>query len=111
MKNKELYIIGMDPYKEHQVSECQNWFVNAKNVSGEFTHYPNKDIELKEAVEALCKALKEDEDYYRSWSANIAMAFKDEFRRLIGDLIDPDEEQIHVVANNAADNFLKQLIK
>ena len=26
---------------------------------------------LKEAVEILCKALKEDEDYYRSWSANI----------------------------------------
>ena len=31
---------------------------------------------LKEAIEVLCKAL-EDEDYYRSWSANIAMAFKD----------------------------------
>ena len=26
---------------------------------------------LKEAVEILCKALKEDEDYYRSWLANI----------------------------------------
>lgn len=66
---------------------------------------------LKEAVEVLCKALKEDNDYYRSWSSNIAMSFKDEFRRLIGDLVDPDEEQIHVVANNAADNFLKELIK
>jgi hypothetical protein len=31
--------------------------------------------------------------------------------RKIGDLVDPDEEQIHVVANNAADNFLKELIK
>jgi hypothetical protein len=30
---------------------------------------------LKEAVEVLCKALKEDNDYYRSWSSNIAMSF------------------------------------
>ncbi len=62
---------------------------------------------LQEAVEVLCKALKENEDYYRSWKANIAMAFKDEYSRT------PEvfKHDIHTIANEAADNFLKQLIK
>lgn len=68
-------------------------------------------IKLKESVDVLCKALREDEDYYRSWSANIAMAFKDEFWNTgaVKDLF--KEDMIHIIANNAADNFLKQLMK
>lgn len=70
------------------------------------------ETSLKEAVEVLCKALKEDEDYYRSWSANIAMAFKDEYIKAYdkSPLTWETDLDLHVVANNAADNFLKQLI-
>lgn len=64
---------------------------------------------FKEAVETLCKALKEDEDYYRSWLANIAMSFKDEFSRVDTNLV-VDHLKVHIIANKAADNFLKQLI-
>ena len=65
---------------------------------------------LKEAVEVLCKALREDEDYYRSWKDNIAMSFYDE---CVKQRCDSDEtsEDLMNIANNAADNFLKQLIK
>ena len=63
---------------------------------------------LKEAVDTLCKALKEDEDYYRSWLANIAMSFYDEV------VMNPthymDELNWQEITNKAADNFLKQLI-
>ena len=70
---------------------------------------------LKESIEVLCNELK-DEDYYRSWSANIAMAFKDLVQYNVkfddGEPITIlNRESIHVLANNAADNFLKQLMK
>lgn len=69
---------------------------------------------VKEAVETLCAALKEDAGYYYSWQANIAMAFKDEFWRTCSthqhlDLM--DDESLHIIANKGADNFLKQLMK
>jgi len=64
---------------------------------------------LEEAIKVLCKEL-EDKDYYRSWKANIAMAFKDEFVRQRNDS-EESSEDIHLIANNAADNFLKQLMK
>ena len=60
----------------------------------------------KKAVEILCKALKEDKDYYRSWKDNIAIAFQDEYNGTL----DCGKEFIHQIANNAADNFLKLLI-
>ena len=50
-----------------------------------------------------------DESYYISWQANIAMAFYDEcVRNQIDD--DLPLELLHKIANKAADNFLKQLI-
>jgi len=66
-----------------------------------------KNTTTKQAVEKLCKELKEDEGYYIVWKANIAMAFKDEFYRTY-----PENElaEIHNIANNAADNFLKLLM-
>lgn len=63
----------------------------------------------KQAVEKLCEELKNDESYYISWQANIAMAFYDEcVRNQIDD--DLPLELLHKIANKAADNFLKQLI-
>lgn len=71
------------------------------------------DNKLQEAVKTLIEALKSDEDYRRSWSANIAMAFKDEcYREFKEDLYTEygdAEEEIHKIANTAADNFLNLL--
>ena len=64
---------------------------------------------LEESMDVLCNELK-DEDYYRSWKDNIAMAFYDEFVRQRNDS-EESSEDIHIIANNAADNFLKLLIK
>ena len=67
---------------------------------------------VKEAVETLCAALKEDAGYYYSWQANIAMAFKDEYGRAYekSPIMWETDLDLHTVANTAADNFLKQLI-
>lgn len=74
--------------------------------------------ELKQAVEALCKALAEDKaegSYYYAWQANIAMAFKDEYDQSANlDELYPHQKShinIHEIANNAAKNFLDMLIK
>jgi hypothetical protein len=61
----------------------------------------------KEAIETLCNELREDEDYYYSWQANIAMAFKDEMERGGYEV----DEQVHEIANDAAKNFLNLLIR
>jgi hypothetical protein len=63
-------------------------------------------ITTKDAVIKLCEALKEDESYYDSWQANIAMSFVDAFNEVY-----PQHRlAVHLIANTAADNFLKQLI-
>lgn len=67
------------------------------------------DNKLQEAVKTLIEALKSDEDYRRSWKANIAMAFKDEWRREDFQKSEQDFEAVHILANNSADNFLNLL--
>lgn len=64
-------------------------------------------MELKPHVDALRKELKEDADLYYTWQSNIAMAFKDRFEK---ENIHFDFKIIHEVANDAAKNFLNQLI-
>lgn len=63
---------------------------------------------LKKSVAHLAFELKRDPDYRRSWSANIAMAFKDAYARearvVNGGLVD-----MHTVANQAAEDFLELL--
>ena len=46
--------------------------------------------------------LREDEEMFRAYKDNIAMAFKDNF---------DEEKSLHENANNSAECFLKQLIK
>lgn len=67
-------------------------------------------ITLPGAIKTLVKELKEDENYYYSWQANIAMAFVDEFRRATSNET-IDYKQLHAIANKAARNFLTTLIK
>lgn len=94
-----------------------DWII--QGVAGEF--YPCKpDIFEKtyviydekriiNAIRELTSALKEDEGYWMSWQANIAMAFVDEYRR------NPKKyknyKDIHGIANQAAINFLKLLMR
>lgn len=57
----------------------------------------------KEAVNHLVKELKADADYYYTWQANIAMAFKDEFDRSYL------SKGVHEMATKAAKDFLELL--
>ena len=73
---------------------------------------------IKEAVDVLVKKLKEDPGYRIGWEANIAMAFYDEFTRRNLSPCDIDQltnqelrDEIHSIANRAADNFLNLLCR
>lgn len=63
--------------------------------------------EIELAVDVLCENLESDPDYYLTWQANIAMAFYDNFSRHYGWA----DSAIHEIANNAAKEFLNNLIK
>lgn len=75
------------------------------------------EMTIKEAVKVLCKALREDPEYYYGWQANIAMAYKDETKSSpeagktlpIGTIV-MSWEECHEVANKAAKRFLNTLI-
>lgn len=56
--------------------------------------------ELKNAIEILVAALREDADYRRSWKDNIAMAVKDS---------DSTFKSLHEIANEGAERFLNLL--
>lgn len=66
----------------------------------------------QEAITTLQKALKEDPGYRYSWLANIAMSFKDEWQKSCDNGgLPATPDQIHEIANVAADNFLKLLCR
>jgi len=65
--------------------------------------------QVKDAVEILTKALKDDEGLYYSYQSNIAMAFKDEYAR--NKIKYMNKDIIHKVSNQAAKNFLDLWIK
>ena len=63
------------------------------------------DITTKQAVKVLVEALNDDKDYRRSWSANIAMAFQDEFDEF------HKHNGVHYISNKAAERFLDMLCR
>jgi hypothetical protein len=69
-------------------------------------------MEIKNAVQIVTQAIKNDPDLYYAYQANIAMAFKDEYDkeayRASHDYLEgfKPEADIHEIANNAAKNFL-----
>lgn len=66
--------------------------------------------DLSKAVDTLAKNLKNDPRYRYTWQANIAMSFKDEYYRIVTrDGEAPTPENIHKIANDAADKFLTLL--
>lgn len=66
-----------------------------------------KEISTTAAVQKIAKELKADEGYRISWVANIAMPFVDEWQRHAekGGL-PATREQIHEIANKAAEHFI-----
>lgn len=75
-----------------------------------------KKGDVGHAVAVLTNALETEDDLYNGYRDNIAMAFKDEYGRYRGtrlpgvDWFHGEREGIHEVANQAAKNFLDQLI-
>jgi hypothetical protein len=66
---------------------------------------------IKKEVDVLIKALENDPAYYYTWQANIAMAVKDEWLRMVDNVEMPSTyEHIHDLSNRAAKNFLNLLI-
>jgi len=63
--------------------------------------------EFKEAFKVFAKGLRKDSELFRSYKANIAMAFYDEYRRT-GDKL--PHKTVREVANRAAENFLYLLL-
>jgi hypothetical protein len=89
-----------------------------KNLSKFVGESVLSDTMLELSLNVIRTALKDSPDYYRSWQANIAMSFKDEYAqkgyRTNGNGIKIyalSEEFVHEIANSAADNFLKLFIK
>lgn len=70
--------------------------------------YLNAKIkEIKQANAVLKRRFKADDDFKRGYVSNIAMAFKDEHARIKKEKGRPlTNEEIHDVANTAAENFL-----
>ena len=70
------------------------------------------ETELKKAIKVLVKNLKDDSGYRYSWQANIAMAFKDEYENYMMEFGEvANQEDLHAVANNAANRFLDLLCR
>jgi len=63
--------------------------------------------QIEQANSVLKKRFKTDKDFRHSYVANIAMSFKDEYSRVKKREGRPlNNEEIHEVANTAAENFL-----
>lgn len=75
-------------------------------------------MELQEAIKVLQKHLREDKSegsYYYSWQANIAVCFQDEFWKSFAEqdeelFLKIESSLIHSISNQAAKNFLDNLI-
>lgn len=68
------------------------------------------NMKISEAIETLTKALLEDEEYRRSWQANIAVPFQDEWQRSVNESGLPcTPDHIHEISNKAATYFLSLL--
>ena len=71
-----------------------------------------EEISVAAAVQRIAKALKEDDGYKISWIANVAMPFKDEWQRSVENGgLPATKEQIHEIANKAAEHFVWLLSK
>ena len=68
---------------------------------------------IKDSITDIRKSLRKDKEYYYGWQANIAMAFKDAtyLYKKKHKKQNLSEKDIHIIANEAAMNFLNLLMK
>ena len=80
------------------------------NASDDDINIPNA-ITTHDAVDALRKDLSNDDEYAFTWQANLAMCFYDAyFRANDKNAFSREEElEIHIIANDAARDFLEKL--
>lgn len=75
----------------------------------------SNEKKLKDSILTLTTFLENDKDYFRAWSDNIAMSYKDAEHWYIEkygknpSTLNSDDK--HIIANEAAKNFLNLLIK
>ena len=72
-----------------------------------------KIMEIKDAIKTLTSELSNDPGYRTGWQSNIAMAFKDrayEYKKQTKKKY-LTQVDIHIIANDAANNFLNLLSK
>lgn len=71
----------------------------------------NQQAKLGAAVKTVTAELKSDKAFREAWSANIAMAFKDnygQYKKKTGKTV-INKEDLHIIANEAAEYFLQLL--
>jgi hypothetical protein len=80
------------------------------NFSEKLEQLFNREIkpDIPYAVKTLTSAIKKDKGLYLSYQANIAVMFKDECHEAGYPI---SEEEIHSIANKAAEKFLNLWIK
>jgi hypothetical protein len=70
---------------------------------------------VENAINVLSEELKNNEGYRIGWVANIAMAIKDvwneEFDLAGVKMTETQKDQLHICANLAAENFIKNLCR
>lgn len=93
-------------FQDQEVTKIGNKLVeDILNITAE----PAPMMLIKQAIHTLQAELLNDEDFRRSWTSNIAMAFKDNYHR--SKLKYKSKGDIHIIANNAAEEFITQLCK
>jgi serine/threonine protein kinase len=69
-------------------------------------------MDIKEAIDTITKALREDPEYRISWVANIAIQFKDRASvQTVDGLCMMTSDEVHSMANEAAEGFISLLCK
>lgn len=68
-------------------------------------------MSIKNEIEQMTNAMKKDKEYRNSFKATLAMSFKDnyyQYKKKTGKK-QMSNEDIHIIANNGADYFLRLL--
>lgn len=109
MKPREYFVYAKDGHLEVYPSEFPKPYDESGVHVREVMPKPDHEF-LSNCIDSLRNTLIKDEDYRRSWQANIAMAFKDEWQRSADNGGLPCKpEHIHEIANKAATYFLSLL--
>lgn len=105
---------GVGVEKEQKELLKQIIEVGVLNIEKQFSKKIMPNIEKYDfsIEDNLFDKIKNDKELYYAYQANVAMAFKDEYynyKNKKGKAVNNDD--IHIISNNAAKNFLDLLLK